>query len=664
MNRLFSQFLKDPVFGDAFAHKTLVKTADDLGLTWEPWTKQQVFKVGQWFLSAVLPKASSSTFDASEWSDVALFDTEFIQLSENKRESYVVPSQALVDKGQVIVQSAIENAFCKLPLLVTPLDHTEDRVGGYHTDAAFSTLSKVRHLNAQTADYVRLGETALAAINNIQHVGYVVNDFVLSWIDSIKWEIVQRANAANLAGGKQVVPVLGKYVPFVDGLGRKHGRQTYRTESVVAAAHKYAGHVFYHAWLPDYRGRMYPLSSILTPQGTDFEKSLLKFAEQGPVTDAAVYWLKIQLANCFGLDKKSFAERVAWVDANHQLISAVALDPIESFDSWSTASEPWEFLAACEEFHACVIAKTRNTTNLPVAVDATCSGIQILSGITRDAKTAHLVNVSPSDAPQDAYMAVATKAIETLQDKLPADALALIDRKVVKKVVMTVPYNATADANMGAVTKALKEKGVRLPMDQVKLIVNAIRSAVATELKTAIDFRDWLNSVAYLKAKSLEKGAPFMWTTPSGMVVVQNLNKWKTVRIASVVSGRASNLSLAVEPTDQLNSSKIRTATAPNLIHSLDASVLHIGLCDVSGEQFTVIHDSVLARACDMDSIQARLRDAYAQIFCGDVFDQFVEYFTPDADKLTAADRKKLPALPAQGDLDPNVVKQSPYFFS
>ena len=40
---------------------------------------------------------------------------------------------------------------------------------------------------------------------------------------------------------------------------------------------------------------------------------------------------------------------------------------------------------------------------LPVATDATCSGLQILAGLCRDKSTAQLVNVLPSDAPQDAY---------------------------------------------------------------------------------------------------------------------------------------------------------------------------------------------------------------------------------------------------------------------
>ena len=45
-----------------------------------------------------------------------------------------------------------------------------------------------------------------------------------------------------------------------------------------------------------------------------------------------------------------------------------------------------------------------------VAVDATCSGLQILAGLAKDKSTARLVNVVPSDEPQDAYAVVAATA--------------------------------------------------------------------------------------------------------------------------------------------------------------------------------------------------------------------------------------------------------------
>ena len=66
-----------------------------------------------------------------------------------------------------------------------------------------------------------------------------------------------------------------------------------------------------------------------------------------------------------------------------------------------------------------------------------------------------------------------------------------------------------------------------------------------------------------------------------------------------------------------------------------------------------------------MESVQSALRDAYYEIFSGDIYTKFVEFFTPDSALLTsAADRKKLVPAPVQGDLDPSVVKKSAYFFS
>ena len=677
-SKLFQQFLKDPVFGGDFAMKSVIKTAEELGLTWEPWTNEDILAIGDRLVSSVAPKVGNTELDAEKWSCLDLFNYETVQLSKTDREVILHPTELLLNNAELAVASAIGSAYAKLPLFIRPFPHTEDVVGGYHTDVAMGGQKKVRHLNSKDEAHVVLGEKALNALNSVQNIPYEVNSFVLSWIDSIKWEMVERTNDAMKEDGKYRTPSIGKFVPYVKGLSKRASRKTYRTETTVAAAYQYSGNVFYHAWLPDYRGRMYPLSSILSPQGTDFEKSLIKFANSGPVNDRAVYWLKIQVANTFGLDKKSFAERVEWVDNNHELISSVATDPIESFDCWSNADSPWTFLAACEEFHACVITKSRTVTNLPVAVDATCSGIQVLSGLTRDSASAHLVNVSPSDAPQDAYTEVMKRAIVLLQSKEPLpsesgnglpmervsfDSWVHLDRSVAKKVVMTVPYNATADSNASHVSKALRDKDVVLTFQEINEIVRALRLAVQETLPNAIAFRDWLNGVACLKAKSLD-GDVFSWTTPSGVTLVQPIRKWKTVKLDTMVFGRRSQQVIAVEPTDKLNSAKIRTATSPNLIHSLDASILHIACDSLGDEQFTLIHDSVLALASDMDNVQTALRNAYVTVFGGDIYAQMVEFFTPDASKLTAADKKKLSSPPAIGDLDPSVVFESDYFFS
>ena len=141
---------------------------------------------------------------------------------------------------------------------------------------------------------------------------------------------------------------------------------------------------FYLPWSFDYRGRVYPIPAFLTPQDTDFGKSLLRFSDESLMTPDAERWLAFQVATTYGLDKETMENRLDWTASNHSLISRVALDALGNISDWEAAEEPWQFLAACEEYHACVITNTRKTTGLAVAIDATCSGLQILAGLAVD----------------------------------------------------------------------------------------------------------------------------------------------------------------------------------------------------------------------------------------------------------------------------------------
>ena len=174
----------------------------------------------------------------------------------------------------------------------------------------------------------------------------------------------------------------------------------------MEAARRFKDKEFYHPWSFDYRGRAYPIPSFLTVQDTDFGKSLIRFANESTVTTESEEWLSFQVATTYGLDKATMNERLAWTNENIPLITRVASDPVGNIGDWEAAEEPWQFLASCEEYYACVITQRRKTTGLPVATDATCSGLQILAGLAMDKKTATLVNVVASDRPQDAYKVV------------------------------------------------------------------------------------------------------------------------------------------------------------------------------------------------------------------------------------------------------------------
>jgi len=91
------------------------------------------------------------------------------------------------------------------------------------------------------------------------------------------------------------------------------------------------------------------------------------------------------------------------------------------------------------------------------------------------------------------------------------------------------------------------------------------------------------------------------WTTPSGFVVYQKLMKKEVERIQLQLLGKCE-LSVATDDTDEVDINRHRAATAPNLIHSLDASLLHIAFATFDAP-YTVIHDSVLCRATDMSKL-------------------------------------------------------------
>ena len=89
-------------------------------------------------------------------------------------------------------------------------------------------------------------------------------------------------------------------------------------------------------------------------------------------------------------------------------------------------------------------------------------------------------------------------------------------------------------------------------------------------------------------------------------------DKWKTKRVRSKMLG-GCQISLLDEPTGP-DKRKHQSCGAPNLIHSIDASLLHLTFqrFDVP---FSVIHDSVLCRATDMHTLSSMIRETYMSIF-------------------------------------------------
>ena len=606
---------------------------------WQCWGRANRVKLGGWLLDCICEESSWFLIDMRQ--------------QGNKRTNYVIPSPAFMEvKEQVMAQVELFSPLA-WPMLIPPNDWDTKRPGGYLLNEIMRGYDMVRRGDPTCIQ----GETPINFLNKIQKVAYTLNPFV---VDVAKTLMEKRVE-------------VGKFIPQVemplppkpaDIDDNKDSEMSYRR--AAAEAYNYNAQAFqrscrtrmtmnavevfqdvdkfYIPWSFDYRGRAYPIPAFLTPQDTDFGKSLLKFHEGSFMTPEAEDWLAFQVATTYGLDKAPIQERIQWALDNQDLIESIALDPIGYLHEWEVADEPWTFLAACDEYYHCIIKCDRHHTNLPVAVDATCSGLQILAGLAKDASTAELVNVLPSDKPQDAYKVIAEQA----KPHVPECIRPHMDRKVTKRTVMTVPYNAKPYSNRGYIREALKEKGVEVEKEDLTETVKAVRDAMDVVVPGPMKVMKWIEQEV---AKAIDRGATSLqWVTPSGFTVNQKLMKPKVQTIELQLLGRCK-VRVATDEGDKVDKNHHKNATAPNLIHSLDASLLHLSALRFNAP-ISLIHDSVLCRATDMSVLSAIVRETYMHLFAEH------DYLTTFAHYIGAETKP-----PIIDTLEPAKVIDSTYFF-
>ncbi|KAF4123037.1 DNA-directed RNA polymerase, mitochondrial [Geosmithia morbida] len=257
----------------------------------------------------------------------------------------------------------------------------------------------------------------------------------------------------------------------------------------------------------DYRGRAYPIPTYLNHMGADHTRGLLSFSSGKELGARGLRWLKIHLANVFGLDKASFDDREAFAMENVANIVDSATNPLGGNKWWLKAEEPWQCLATCFELKAAfdLPDPTKYVSHLPVQQDGTCNGLQHYAALGGDSWGAKQVNLEPGDKPADVYSAVAQLVKETIaEDAANNNPLAKImqgkiTRKVVKQTVMTNVYGVTFAGARKQVCKQIDALYPTIGRDNdTKNIVLAsyvarhIFMALATMFRGAHDIQYWL----------------------------------------------------------------------------------------------------------------------------------------------------------------------------
>ena len=635
----------------------------------------------------------------------------------------------------------ISNAVKYLPTIIPPRHWSSPYDGGYYGASCLQTqLIRLNVLGGTEAVKTYTSKLAMvdlgniyAALNAMQDTPFKINKDILNTIKEIY------ASGGVLGGVPRTEPF--EKLPRLPEDATKEEIQEHKKKAVgiykqeearkskalrclvaIKTAERFAEYdSIYFPWNVDYRGRCYPIPTALSPQGDDIQKSLLLFAKGTPLaSNEDLKWLKIHGANLAGNDKISFKERIAWVESHKTDIVNSAEDPL-GYRWWYEVSKgdyPMEFLAFCFEYRKLLtyIEKYGNAkgfvSNLPLAFDGTCSGLQHFSALLRDEVGGQAVNLIPCDTVQDIYSIVADKvnklllkdAIEGTEDsfKTNKDGEFILDRegkpqvkygdktlaqnwvnfnrikfgqdgitrKVCKRSVMTLAYgskqygfkeNLLADIIHPYVLDHPEDNPFLSPNQAAIYMAKLIWDSVKTTVIKAVEGMEWLQKVADLICHD---NHVVTWNTPNGFPVQQNYMKMKQETI-QLRFNKARVRFYNQRETDDVDNRAQRNGIAPNFIHSMDACHLQRvvnAMKQLGDDNFMMIHDSFGTDCAHAGLLYKVIRQEFVNLYKDQNhlanFLESVKYLIGD-DKLS-----KVPEIPAFGNLNLDLVKQSDFCFA
>ncbi|MGH9521761.1 MAG: DNA-directed RNA polymerase, partial [Terriglobales bacterium] len=333
---------------------------------------------------------------------------------------------------------------------------------------------------------------------------------------------------------------------------------------------------FYFAVFLDFRGRVNQRGGQLSYTGSgDYARGLLEFADGEFVDSNGEKWLAWHMAQMWGRDLPymPLGDGSVWAAGARDL-------------RWQDADHPAQFLAARLAWLDAIEGKP---VHLPVRLDASCSGLQHLALLARDAELARTVNLwgdYHGDRRSLAWLELPPKP--DFYDIVAAQCTR--SRKEVKEVLVPLLYGAGEETSGLGLAGALGT-----PLDErVQTLANAIRDKACELAPHAFAILDWFGRVA--EAHN-DVNCPVRWTAPSGFGGVQDYryverNPRRADRQAKImVNGRRVDLVKRFY-TELLDKPQQVISMPSSIVHSLDAALLAEIVAGSGIDQWGVVHDA------------------------------------------------------------------------
>lgn len=600
-----------------------------------------------------------------------------------------------------------------MPMVVPPLQWEPGRRGGYRF-ALRNKVQLVRGSQSQTK-HAEASDMPMvyATVNAIQNTAWQINRDVLALVEELadkglsmgKLPTAEREpmpnKPADIASNEEARKEWRRKAHAVKEKNHIRDNRALELSRVLTTATRLKGHdAIFFPHNMDFRGRIYPISHFLTPQGDDLQKALLKFAQGKPLGPDGSAYLALHGANCMGVTPQgrkvstmTLDERTQWIVDNSAEICAVANDPL-GYKWWADTENPLMFFAFCVEWDNYMeLAKEGRgheyVCALPVSIDGTCNGLQHFSAMLKDPIGARAVNVSPNSRPEDVYQRVAEAVKDDLEaiaaSEAPTADLAakwlasgLVNRSLTKRPTMTfsygskhygfqeqlVKYMTELDNWREACAMVTREKDVgQKPKKAIEpacsLMAGCIWTALQREVVGAFQLMEWMQKCARMISKT---GKAIEWIVPiTGFYVRQEYFVTEVKQVKTVLAGRVVQPCIR-ERTNEVQQYKQANAVSPNVVHSLDAAGLMLTVTQsvTEGvEAFAAVHDSYGTLPADMGIVWRAARQSFVHLYTShDVIGNLTAQF-----QAQAPEGGEIPAPPPLGTLDVSSVVVSDYFF-
>lgn len=533
-------------------------------------------------------------------------------IKDNKNSTiYVAPMENVKDLFNDFILIGT-----KLPMIVQPKNWggSDMEYGGYllNGESYYKPLihQSVHFFNHKSA--IQEGNL-YQVINRLQAVGFKINKPLLNLLVSLNWSDLVCNDIMN-----------DKY---------------YLERNILTMASLFENiDKFYIPLFMDWRGRIYTDTDYLTFQGTELARALLLF-EKGTVlnrNDDGFLYFKIHGANCYGLNNLSFKDRIEWVNKNSNLIYTLDENFIKK------AEAPILFLAFCLEYKNVLLSDGIYITHLPVQFDASCNGIQHLSSLITDtnlAKKVNIIEASFKDIPNDLY----NECVKHIKDEIKNECLTKpemssllkldINRSFVKRTIMTIPYNVTYNGALNQIedffkkewdnekkmyTYEIKDKSKYGPIILKTKEINLLTKIIYKILfKMHPKLSELINYLTKMVQLLTDLKLSVDWITPSGLHIKQAYTKKKQIKVTNTFH-RKKSITLTI-PTNILDKQNQKRGIVPNLVHSLDGTILALTIIKSFKSPLIsniyTIHDCFASTAPNIPLMNDFIREAFIELY-------------------------------------------------